>query len=115
MIRQGDVFLVPFDEKVEWLVPVSKKINKDKPIPADNGRVVLAYGEVTGHAHALHSNMIRHYRDTEGSGLTVTQLVVDKPTMLRHEEHPALPVNKGKYHVVRQREYSPEAIRNVAD
>ena len=43
MVRQGDVLLVPADE-----IP-----DGAKPIARDHGRVVLAYGEVTGHAHAI--------------------------------------------------------------
>jgi hypothetical protein len=44
IVRQGDV----------PVVPVSAIPGSAKPIARDNGRIILAYGEVTGHAHALH-------------------------------------------------------------
>jgi hypothetical protein len=43
-IRQGDVYLAP----------VSSLPEKMKVLNRDRDRVVLAYGEVTGHAHAIH-------------------------------------------------------------
>ena len=42
-------------------------------------------------------------------------LQVVETTALKHEEHATVPLPKGVYRVVQQREYSPEAIRNVAD
>jgi hypothetical protein len=44
LVRQGDVPCVAVAS-----IPVSAKA-----VQRDNGRVILAYGEVTGHAHALH-------------------------------------------------------------
>ncbi|MGH7714378.1 MAG: hypothetical protein ACREML_00115 [Vulcanimicrobiaceae bacterium] len=43
-IRQGDVYLEP----------VSTLPANLKPVDRDHARVILAYGEVTGHAHAIH-------------------------------------------------------------
>lgn len=43
--RQGDVFLELIEDASS--VEVGKRLARDK------GRVVLAYGEVTGHAHAI--------------------------------------------------------------
>ena len=44
-VRQGDVLLVP-----------ASRPGDAKPVGRDCGRVVLAYGEVTGHAHAIRSH-----------------------------------------------------------
>jgi hypothetical protein len=44
--RQGDVPLVP------CAMPTGKLTEK----PRDGGKVILAYGEVTGHAHAIHGD-----------------------------------------------------------
>lgn len=44
MLRQGDVLLV---EVTEEIPAEAKKVERD------HGRVVLAYGEATGHAHAI--------------------------------------------------------------
>ncbi len=42
-IRQGDVLLIP----------VKRILDDATPVARDHGRVVLAYGEVTGHSHAI--------------------------------------------------------------
>lgn len=43
MFRQGDVLIVA-------IAAMPAEVTPEKP---DAGRAVLAYGEVTGHAHAL--------------------------------------------------------------
>jgi hypothetical protein len=45
-LRQGDVLLVPI---------APSRIPAGRVVPRDRGRIVLAYGEVTGHAHAIDS------------------------------------------------------------
>jgi len=99
--RQGDVLLYPTREQ---------KPTVAKKVPSDKGRVVLAYGEVTGHAHALTDKTCTLYA-WEGNRL----LEVKQPTDLNHEEHSTITVAPGNYKIIQQKEYSPEAIRNVAD
>lgn len=102
MIRQGDVALVAIDA-----IPIDAA-----ELPRDEGdRVVLAYGEVTGHAHALHEPGVTMLRAANADVF----LRVIAPSNLVHEEHAKIAVPPGKYRVVRQREYSPEEIRTVAD
>ena len=43
MFRQGDVLIIP-------IANLPAKLQK---VPRENGRAVLAHGEVTGHAHAI--------------------------------------------------------------
>jgi len=102
MIRQGDVLVRQTAE-----IPASAK-----PVPKDAGRVILAYGEVTGHAHAIHNRAVM-FRD-DGLGQTFLQ-VADGGTELVHEEHGTIAIPTGTFEVVIQREYSPEGLRNVAD
>jgi predicted phosphodiesterase len=101
--RQGDILLVPTN------VP-----RKAKAVYRENGRLVLAHGEVTGHAHAI----------LETSAELVTQEQADDLYLLVHgsehvdlvhEEHGTISVDPGAYKVVRQREYAPEETRLVAD
>lgn len=99
-LRQGDVLLISTDS-----IPAEAK-----PVPRDQGRVVLAYGEVTGHAHALMDREVELLATD-----ALRYLRVDRLSQLQHEEHSALMVEPGTYEVRIQREYSPEAIRNVAD
>ncbi len=82
-------------------------------VPRDAGRVVLAYGEVTGHAHAIRQSSAKLFM-AEDPGRRF--LVIDgEAAELRHEEHGTIALAPGHYEVVIQREYSPEEIRQVQD
>ena len=107
MYRQGDVLLIPVKS-------IPKGANE---LPRDNGRVVLAYGEVTGHAHAFSSGRATMFREDGSGGGGGTFLLVKggAPAALRHEEHTTVKVPPGNYEVRRQREYTPERLRQVAD
>ena len=102
MFRQGDVLLIP----------TGKPTRTGKAQPRDDrGRIVLAEGEATGHAHAIASDTARLY----GAGLDVRFLQVIGEATLTHEEHDTIVLPDGWYEVRRQREYTPEAERFVAD
>lgn len=98
-------------------------------------RIILAHGEVTGHAHEVCSAVdlempaAEFFEEPKGRRV----LLVTRPCQLRHQEHapialdPAAPVQArqgdvllnpigvGAWEVIRQREYAPDAIRQVAD
>jgi hypothetical protein len=97
--RQGDVLIMGVDDGRDDL-------RERSPEPRDEGRIVLAYGEVTGHAHAIadtHATLWRLAGDDRL--LTVTGAEV----ALRHEEHDTIVIPPGTYLVRRQREYVPAA------
>lgn len=99
--RQGDVFI----ERVKALpVDLAQRAR-------DKGRIVLAYGEVTGHAHALDATLAELFEDKDGT----LYLKLGELGHVRHEEHSTITLEPGLYRVTHQREYSPEAIRRVAD
>lgn len=102
--RQGDVLIVPVRS-----IPA-----KATPRPREQGRVILAHGEATGHAHAIEDTP-----DTPRAELldadALTYLRVDVVSQLVHQEHATIELAPGAYRVVRQREYTPEAIRTVID
>ena len=101
--RQGDVLLVT----------IRKTMSKNaKPVPRDRGRLVLAYGEVTGHAHAIDDVLADLFEEHDGQ---MYLRVGTGGATLRHEEHGVMPLVPGTYRVIRQREYAPGAIRRVAD
>ena len=102
IVRQGDVLLMRVDKVPEH----------GKEIPKVNGRVILAYGEVTGHDHSIESPQLCTMHEISEA---LRMLTVGEDTALVHQEHGRIPLAKGTYIVKRQREYSPEAIRNVAD
>lgn len=100
MVRQGDVMVVG----------VARIPKAAKPKDRDHGRCVLAYGEVTGHAHAIEDVSALLFDHGEELFLRADGVVT-----LRHEEHAPITIPRGNYRVVRQREYEPAGIRNVAD
>ena len=103
MFRQGDVSIIPVTSLPADLVPV----------PRDAGRVVLAYGEVTGHAHAIASPDAELFATTADA--VDRFLRVRSQVALQHEEHATITLPPGDYIVRRQREYQPVAFRQVAD
>jgi hypothetical protein len=94
LFRHGDVLL----KQVE-------KIPKGLSRKKDN---ILVDGEVTGHAHRLMGADIMI--DAEKMFFEV----VDS-AKVTHEEHKTIELPKGKYEVIRQREYNPSGNRKVHD
>lgn len=102
--RQGDVYL----ERIDSLPATVTKLARE------NGRVVLAHGEVTGHHHSLCEPDVDLHTSPDAVGVTFLE-VREAMAALTHQEHATIELPQGVYRVTRQREYSPEAIRNVAD
>lgn len=97
--RQGDVRIV-----------MVSSIPKGNRKPQADG--CLAYGEVTGHAHkvsSLEDAGLFHVGD--GMFLSVGENGVN----IIHEEHDTINLPAGDFQVIIQKEYAPEAIRNVQD
>jgi hypothetical protein len=118
IIRQGDVILVP----------VKKLPANCESIPLHKGRIVLAFGEVTGHAHAIADHGISEDAATEIAEAAIARarlwkaedgtryLEVRETVSLRHEEHAPHAIPPGIYQLPRQVEYvAPEFVRQVAD
>lgn len=97
--RQGDVLFVAIDQ-----LPAGEQKSRA------SGHILE--GEVTGHVHRVAE--LDHAEVLEvGDGLFLR--VSDAGVSIVHEEHKSLTLPAGNYEVRRQREYSPEEIRNVAD
>lgn len=102
--RQGDVFLV---EAPEWLPGGSVTVEHPS-----GGRLILALGEATGHAHAV--------ADWEGRAQLFRRgawryLYVSEPVAISHEEHAPVTVEPGTYLVRIQREYVPPEADDQID
>lgn len=97
--RHGDVYLKEVAQVPDRATPEAR-----------HGDVILAQGEVTGHAHRINSPraqvMVAEQR---------RYLVADAPVVLDHEEHGPITIPSGIFEVVIQREYIPQGVRNVAD
>ena len=115
LVRQGDVLLI----RVAALPSVLTER------PTDAGRVVLAYGEVTGHAHAVRGD-VRHY-DAPDAASAAMQLLRDagfpmevgeanaptfldvlSPAEVTHDEHTAHALPAGQYVKLIQTEWSDD-------
>lgn len=103
MYRQGDVLIRPVEK-----IPTGLE-----EVPLDHGRVILAYGEATGHAHAVIGDvefLAADLQEMEGRFLRVEQ-----EARVVHDEHDTVTLPPGDYEIARQREYQPEAPQWVAD
>ena len=115
-VRQGDILLV----RVRAL-PASRLTER----PRDAGQVILAYGEVTGHAHAIVGKAVVHY-DAPDAATAARQLladvglhievgdasapsfldVIESAAELTHNEHATHVLTPGRYVVLHQTEWS---------
>jgi len=105
MYRQGDVLLVRTDRPLG---------GQARPVPREAGRVVLARGEATGHAHAIDSPLAELFEEQDGR-LYLRVSAGAEPVRLIHQQHDPIALPPGVYEVRRQHEYTPEAIRRVID
>lgn len=103
-VRQGDVLLVKVRKSAATLAAATS-------VRPENGRVILARGEVSGHTHSLDATLAQLFGERDGR----LYLRVDRAAELEHEEHAAIRLTRGVYAVVRQREYAPGRIVNAAD
>lgn len=102
--RQGDVLIISTTS-----IPKAAK-----PVERENGRIVLAHGEVTGHCHAIDSEHAL-FLAADLNEMADRFLKVSEECEVVHDEHDPITLPPGDYVVRRQREYQPEAVRNVAD
>ena len=107
---QGDVLIRRVDAMPDDVIPV----------PRDNNRVILAYGEVTGHAHAIAERDVEMFvapnRSPEDEMLNVRFMRVMAGATIAHEEHGAILPAPGLYEVRQQRIWTDaEEPLRVAD
>jgi hypothetical protein len=89
-------------------------IQEVEKLPADLEalpHLILAHGEVTGHAHRLNSTQGKLFRSRLGLFVEIKSSQVS----VTHEEHADIALPPGFYQVWRQREYTPQEIRIVRD
>lgn len=97
--RQGDVHIVAVHS-----IPDGATQEKRK------GDIILAHGEVSGHAHRIKSKKAVAW---EAAAERFLQAMEQTP--ITHEEHVKIPADQGSYIVVIQTEYTPAELRRVAD
>lgn len=100
-MRQGDVFF----EKVDKLPAKLKKLNTN----------VIAYGEVTGHSHAIEVDAGDVTLVEDGEGNMYVCVKKGAKACVKHDEHGPIPLTEGNYKVTIQREFDPVKDRKVQD
>jgi len=99
LYRQGDVLF----RRIESILG-------EDAVKRENG--VIAYGEATGHSHAIADLEAAEVLDC-GRDLYVH--VSNNGVSIKHPEHATIVLPPGDYQVTIQREYSPKEIRRVVD
>lgn len=88
--------------------------------PAADGAHVLAEGELTGHRHAIHEQVVM-FRDDGLARDIPADLYIghvrvgDEGAKVIHQEHAPIELEKGTYRLRRQRELGPAEARVVLD
>jgi len=99
-VRQGDVLLHPIERLPEGAVRVKV-----------SGRIVLAEGEATGHAHVIEqTDDVELY---ERDGVLYLRVLAVVPVL--HEEHADPGMDRRLYEVRRQVETWMDEVRVVSD
>jgi hypothetical protein len=101
-LQHGDVLL----QEVEGLPRGSKKVARE------NGRIIVARGEATGHNHAIAEKGAVLYELKGDLYLEVTE-----PVTITHEEHKPIEIPEGIYEIgrVREHDYFLDMERQVRD
>lgn len=129
MARQGDVLIVPIARKPD-ATDLGRTLKEGK-------RLVLAHGEVTGHAHAIYPhidraeqvhknpnpatlhelrNVGKYVPLVEGFPTEGMYLEARERCLVRHEEHDPISLAPGNYAIIHQYEHDGfEELRRVAD
>lgn len=115
-VAQGDVVLI----RAAKTKGVPAGFAEDKRDP--HGRVVLAYGETSGHAHVFRAKGVC-LLSNETTGARI--LRVFDPCRLLHDqgaealvetgEHASLAIEPGEYHVIQQREWIGQGVQRALD
>ncbi len=95
LVRQGDVLVLSTSN-----FPIDVK-----PVARDEGRIVLAYGEATGHAHAILDPEAQLFASTDSEDRFL-RVMSASGVQLYHEEHAPIMLPRGDFLVRPQREYT---------
>lgn len=107
MAAQGDMLIRRIDK-------LPDNISEAKP---EDGLYILAHSE-TGHHHAVKAEpSVKYY--THANDNLIAYLVVDNEAVVEHmrdfDTHEPIKIDNGIFEIRRQREYTFEGFRRVAD
>mgnify|MGYP001440386037 CR=1 FL=1 len=124
--QQGDVLLYKMPKRLFEKCLTSNHI-KIHPRNANKREIILAFGEATGHSHAINSKptqaqywVTKRYNYSTGSwieGKEATALKLSSKATIRHQEHKPLIIPQGYYIVEPVLEFNhiTKIARRVAD
>ena len=95
-VRQGDVLVVDVDS-----IPKTAK-----KIAPEDGRIILAHGEATGHHHSVDIKDADWWKDGDNQFMTVKTA-----TPIRHQEHNLAPLSPGKKRLKEKRRIKKQILR----
>lgn len=101
MYRQGDLLFKKITE-----FPETRLVK----FFVEGNEAILVSGETTGHSHKLNGDFDFYRDETQAMYFEVRT-----KAKVTHEEHKTIKLEKGKYALIRQREYTPEGIVYVTD
>jgi hypothetical protein len=102
MYRQGDLLF--------RRIPYVQDFPLGSMVERPNGNILE--GEATGHIHRVKDNATAKVFETAAGLLFLSALA---KTEIVHEDHATITLPAGNYEIIRQREYLPEAVRQVMD
>lgn len=107
MYRQGDLLIIPIGNGAHaWL---GARVGL-RPVAREDGRVVLAHGEVTGHSHAIADSDVelweREKAATAEAADRYLRVGAGGATVV-HEEHAPITLPPGDYAVRLQTTFDP--------
>jgi hypothetical protein len=121
LYAQGDIIIELVKAEPKAAAKVGKADGRETGIDPD-GSVVLARGEVTGHRHRFTGDSgVALFRDDALARDVPSELYIGHVKVgaagadLVHEEHDTISLPAGTYCIRRQREWTAEKARVVAD
>jgi hypothetical protein len=105
-VRQGDVLIIPTGKIPEGARPVKRD---------SRGRIVLAEGEATGHAHCVLDTDAELFAPADLEEMADRFLAVETEVQVVHDEHDPITLAPGNWVVRNKREYAPERPVQVMD
>jgi hypothetical protein len=107
---QGDVLI----RRIESIPNTAVEVQESKEVP---GKHTVCHSE-TGHHHVIDAKKAKFYvdsADTMVGYISVFDKHVDLEHLRDYDKHETLRLPTGDYELRRQREWSPEGWRQVAD
>jgi hypothetical protein len=113
-VRQGDVFI----ERAQ----AGDRCPAGQDVAREQGAIVLAYGESSGHRHQLRAKGSKLFErgsarmlEITAKGGAIIDVATDRGEKMPRPRHDEIPIGNGTFEVIKQREWTADEERQVAD